>query len=75
MDDISPAGLPTAALENEGYHVFFAVVITIILSGLTVAARTWTRISARQMGADDYAILAALVRSKSFCPASHHRCC
>lgn len=62
MDDISPVGLPTEALPNEGYHVFFAVVILIILSGLTVVARILTRIRARQMGADDYAILAALVR-------------
>ncbi|KAH9909597.1 hypothetical protein F4778DRAFT_711975 [Xylariomycetidae sp. FL2044] len=58
--EISVAGLPTPTLPNEGYRVFFAIVIMIILSGLTVIARIWTRIHNGQMGTDDYVIVAAL---------------
>lgn len=58
---VNPAGFPSAGLPNEGYKVWLALVIMIIGSGLFVAARFATRISTRQLGADDYVVLAALV--------------
>ena len=58
---IDPAGFPTPGLANHGYKVWLAGVILIIISGLFVSARVSTRISMRQMGADDYAIVGALV--------------
>lgn len=63
MLDINPAGFPTPTLGNEGYHVWLALVIMIIFSGITTIARVATRLSNRQMGADDYAIAIAFVRS------------
>lgn len=57
---ISPAGFPTPGLANHGYKVWLAGVVMIISSGLFVGARIATRMSMRQMGADDYAIIAAL---------------
>lgn len=61
---IDPAGFSTEDLPNTGYRVFLPLVIMIVLSGLTVAGRLATRISAKQLGADDYTITLALVRSK-----------
>ena len=58
---INPAGFPTPGLPNHGYKVWLAGVIMIISSGIFVGARVATRISQRQMGADDYAIIGALV--------------
>jgi len=60
---VNPAGFPTPELPNEGYRVWLALVIMIIASGLLIAVRFATRISAGQVGGDDYAILAALVRA------------
>lgn len=58
---IDVAGFPTEGLPNHGYKVWIAGVVTIISSGLFVGARIATRISQRQMGADDYVICAAMV--------------
>ena len=58
---INPAGFPTPDLPNEGWRVWLALVIMITLSGLIVAGRVAARLAARQMGVDDYAIVAALV--------------
>lgn len=62
--DINPAGFSTEELPNHGYRVFLPLVVMIIISGLTVSARLAVRISARQFGADDYAIVLALVSPK-----------
>lgn len=61
MDNINVAGFSTPTLPNEGWKVFLALVIMIIFSGLFVVARISIRISSRQMGADDYTIIAAMV--------------
>jgi len=58
---VNPAGFPSLGLPNEGYKVWLALVIMIISSGLFVAARIANRYSTRQLGADDYTIMAALV--------------
>lgn len=58
---VNPAGFPSTGLPNEGYRVWLALVIMIISSGFFVAARIANRCMTRQMGADDYAIIAALV--------------
>ena len=55
------AGFPTADVPNEGYKVWLALVIMILISAFFVSARVATRISTGQMGADDYSIVAALV--------------
>ena len=61
MAYINPAGFPTPDLPNHGYKVWLTLVIMIIIFGLFVVVRIATRITARQMGADDYAIIVALV--------------
>ncbi|KAK5114282.1 hypothetical protein LTR62_002533 [Meristemomyces frigidus] len=57
---INPAGFSTPGLENHGSAVWLALVIMVTISGLMVAARVSIRASSRQMGSDDWAILAAL---------------
>lgn len=59
--DINAAGFSTAELPNHGWKVFMTLVIMVILSGLTVTARVSARVSAGQLGADDYAIMGAMV--------------
>lgn len=59
---VNIAGFPTAELPNEGYKFWLTLVIMIVVTGLFVCARTATRLASGQMGADDYAIIAALVR-------------
>ena len=63
MVHINPAGFPTPDLPNDGWRVWLALVIMIIISGLVVMIRVATRVSAGQMGADDYAIVVSLVRN------------
>lgn len=58
---ISPAGFSTPGLPNHGWRVWLALVIMIVISGTFVVFRVIARVSARQMGSDDYAIVAALV--------------
>ena len=59
---INHAGFPTPELPNHGYKVFLTLVIMVVFSGLFVVARVSTRVATRQMGADDYTIIVALVR-------------
>lgn len=61
MANVNFAGFATPGLPNQGYKLWLALVIMIACSGLTVAGRLATRISSRQVGADDVAIVAALV--------------
>lgn len=70
-DHINIAGFSTPELPNQGYRVWIALVVMIISSGLFVSARVATRIVARQMGSDDYVILASLVNSTVDCKSSH----
>ena len=60
---ISPAGFPTAQVDNMGYRFFLTLVVMVISSGLFVATRIATRMKMKQMGADDYCIIAAMVRT------------
>lgn len=61
MVNVNVAGFSTSELPNQGYRIFLALVIMIIVSGSFVTIRMATRISNRQLGADDYTIVAALV--------------
>lgn len=61
-DHINPAGFPTPELPNQGYRVWLALVIMVISAGLFVGVRITTRVVTRQMGSDDFAILASMVR-------------
>jgi hypothetical protein len=60
-DHINIAGFPTPELPNQGCRVWIALVVMCTSAGLFVSARIATRVVARQMGSDDYVILAALV--------------
>jgi hypothetical protein len=59
---VNPAGFPTPGLPNHGWRVWIALVVMVICAGLLVLARLVVRITARQLGSDDYTILTALVR-------------
>lgn len=65
---VNPAGFPSSGLPNEGYKVWLALVIMIISSGIFVTARITHRYRSRQLGADDYVIVAALVRCLDLSP-------
>lgn len=67
VSNINPAGFPSEGLPNEGYRLWLALVILIIISGTVVIARIATRVSNGQLGADDYVIVAALVSSLNQC--------
>lgn len=60
---INPAGFPTEEVGNMGYRFWLTLVVLVISSGFFVATRIATRIKMKQMGADDYFILAAMVRN------------
>lgn len=66
---INPAGFPTEQVDNMGYRFWLTLVVLVICSGLIVALRVASRLKMKQMGADDYLILAALVRAGLECPA------
>lgn len=58
---INVAGFPTEQVDNFGYRFWLTLVILVICSGFFVAARIATRLKMKQMGKDDYFILAAMV--------------
>jgi hypothetical protein len=60
---VNPAGFPTPDLPNIGWKVWISLVVMVITSGLFVTIRVWTRIAAKNFGADDLAIVAAQVRT------------
>lgn len=59
---INPAGFPTERVNNMGYRFWLTLVTLVITSGIFVAIRIATRVKMKQMGADDYFIIAAMVR-------------
>lgn len=65
---ISPAGFPTDEVDNMGYRFWLTLVILVICSGLSVATRIATRLKMKQIGADDYFVLAAMVREEDITP-------
>ena len=67
---INIAGFPTTEVDNMGYHFWLALVVLVMLSGLFVAARIATRWQMKQMGLDDFLIIAAMVSSPLIHPPS-----
>lgn len=59
---INPAGFPTDQVDNMGYRFWLTLVVLVIFSGLAVVTRIATRLKMKQLGADDYCVLAAMVR-------------
>lgn len=48
-------------LPSQGWKLYVVSLVMILLAGVTVIARCATRIVARQLGSDDYAIICSLV--------------
>lgn len=48
---------------DRGYELYLAALIMVIVAGFFVLARLAARLSKRQFGWDDYAIVISLVRS------------
>lgn len=69
---VNPAGFPTPGLPNHGYKFFITLMAMCITAGLFVIARLATRISQAQVGADDWAITAAMVRIRKSRHASRN---
>ena len=64
----SAAALPPNAFEDQRATVIGSVVFCLLWSTAMVGLRLWTRgVVIKQLGIDDYACLAGLVRATEHC--------
>ena len=59
---MSNLGFPADGVDDQGWKLYIASLVAIIVAGLTVVARIATRISTHNLGWDDAAIVLSLVR-------------
>lgn len=55
-------GLGDANTPNQGYELYIASLVMVLVAGLFVLGRLAARWTKRQFGMDDYAIILSLVR-------------
>lgn len=54
-------------VPSQGWKLYLTSLVMILPAGVTVFARCTTRLIARQLGSDDYAIICALVCRPEMC--------
>ena len=56
-------GQGSGTTPDKGYELFITATVMVIVAGLFTAGRVAARLTNRQLGVDDYAIMLSLVRA------------
>jgi hypothetical protein len=59
-------GLGNSTTPDRGYELFITATVMLIFAGSFAAARVAVRLTSKQLGIDDYAIMLSLVGALLF---------
>ena len=57
-------GQGNSTTPDRGYELFITATVMVIVAGLFVLARVVVRVTTKQLGIDDYAIVLSLVSAR-----------